>query len=72
MRLELESKTIQAARVLEDDTNRIASRDSNTALSEPISKELETCQEAGAICAADYNLCKSYVETQQSIIGVKE
>lgn len=72
VRLELESKTIQAARMSENDTNRITSRDSNTALSEPISKELETCQEAGAICAADYNLCKSYVETQQSIIGVKE
>jgi hypothetical protein len=72
VRLELESKTIQAARLSENDTDRLAIRDSNTALLEPISKELEVCQEAGAICAADYNLCKSYVDNQQSIIGVSK
>lgn len=75
VRLELESKTIQAARVLENDTNRFASRDSDTAVSRPISEiesELEVCQEAGAICAADYNLCKSYVDIQKSKIGVSK
>lgn len=72
VRVELESKTIQAARVSENDTDRLAIRDSNTTLLEPISKELEVCQEAGAICAADYNLCKSYVDNQQSIIGVSK
>jgi hypothetical protein len=72
VRVELESKTIQAARVFKNDTDRLAIRDSNTALLEPISKELEVCQEAGAICAADYNLCKSYVDNQQSIIGVSK
>ncbi len=75
VRLELESKTIQAARVLEDDNNRLTSSDSYTAVSRPIHEveaELIVCKEAGAICAADYNLCKSYVDVQQSKLGVSK
>jgi hypothetical protein len=75
VRLELESKTIQAARMFENDTDRSARQNSDTTLSRPIHEvqtELEVCQEAGAIAAADYNLCKSYVDHQQSIIGVSK
>jgi hypothetical protein len=75
VRLELESKTIQAARVLEDDADRLASRDSDATIPRPVSEiesELAVCQEAGAMCAADYNLCKSYVDIQQSKIGVSK
>ena len=72
VRLEVDKQIIEAARVSENDTNRLASQDSDAALSRPISEELKACQEAGAICAADYNLCKGYVDTQQSIIGVTE
>lgn len=75
VRLELESKTIQATRVLEDDTNRLASRDSDATIPRPVHEvegELIVCKEAGAICAADYNLCKSYVDIQQSKLGVSK
>jgi hypothetical protein len=75
VRLELESKTIQAARVFEDDTNKLASRDSDATILRPVHEveaELESCQEAGAIAAADYNLCKSYVDIQQSKLGVSK
>ncbi len=64
-----------AIRLLEDDTNRLASTDNNATVLRPIHEieaELATCKEAGAVCAADYNLCKSYVDNQQSIIGVSE
>jgi hypothetical protein len=75
VRLELESKTIQATRVLEDDTNKLADRDSDATLPRPVHEveaELEVCKEAGAIAAADYNLCKSYVDIQQSKLGVSK
>lgn len=74
VRIEVSKQTIEAPRVLEDDTYRIASRDSDTALSRSIHEieaELIVCKEAGAICAADYNLCKSYVDIQQSKLGVQ-
>lgn len=64
----------QAAGLLENDANRTTKSDGNTALPRPISEietELATCKEAGAIAAADFNFCKSYVETQQSILGVE-
>lgn len=64
-----------AIRLPKNDTNRVACTDSNTAVFRPIHEieaELATCKEAGAVAAADYNLCKSYVDNQQSILGVSE
>jgi hypothetical protein len=62
----------QAAGVLENDTDRLVSDHSDTALLKRVQEELATCKEAGAIAAADYNFCKGYVDTQQSIIGVSK
>lgn len=33
---------------------------------------LQIVKQAGAVCAADYNSCYEYVESQQAIIGVTE
>lgn len=63
----------EAARLLKNDTDRLAEGSGNAAIPRPISEceaEVMVCKEAGAIAAADYNLCKSYVDNQQSIIGV--
>lgn len=65
----------EAARLLENDTNRLAEGNGNAALPRPIHEceaEIMVCKEAGAVCAADYNLCYNYVNNQQSIIGVTE
>jgi len=75
LRSELRDKIegYEAKRLLENDTDRITERDSNTALFERLQEtqyELDVCKEAGAIAAADYNFCKSYVDVQQSILGV--
>jgi hypothetical protein len=33
--------------------------------------DLEVCQEAGAVCTADYNYCRDYVKSQHKKIGVE-
>lgn len=33
---------------------------------------LKIVKQAGAVCAADYNMCNEYVESQQAIIGVED
>jgi hypothetical protein len=73
VRLEVEKQTIQAAGVLDNDADRLAGRDNDATVFrsvQDIAAELEVCKEAGAIAAADYNLCKSYVDIQQSKLGV--
>lgn len=60
-------------RMLGNDTDRLTERDGDTAISRPVHEveaELEVCKEAGALAAADYNFCKSYVDIQQSKLGV--
>lgn len=65
-----------------DDTNQSTSADSDTATIEPekdyrmmylgAQSYIETLEQAGAIAAADYNLCRDYVIGEQSRIGVSE
>lgn len=76
MRSELRHKIegYEAKRLLENDASGITEGNSNATLPRPVQEieaELSTCKEAGAIAAADFNFCKSYVETQQSILGVE-
>ena len=52
----------------ENDTNRTASADGNTTLA----GRIKTLEQAGAICAADYNLCHDYVKSEQARFGVYE
>lgn len=69
----IEEQTNQTNGVFKNDTSGSARQNSDATLPRPVHEiqtELEVCQEAGAIAAADYNFCKSYVENQQSIIGV--
>lgn len=77
MRSELRHKIegYEAKRLLENDTSGIAERNSNATILGQLQEtqsELAVCKEAGAIAASDYNLCKSYVDVQQSILGVDE
>jgi hypothetical protein len=55
-------------RLPENDTNQPASDNSNTATDRAY---IETLEHAGAVCAADYNYCKDYVDSQQQKIGVE-
>lgn len=75
VRIEVINQNNAAPGVPENDTSGLASGNSDTTLPRPIHEaetELATCKEAGAIAAADYNFCKSYVEVQQSILGVSK
>lgn len=60
------------------DANITAGNDSNgvsTAESVNCAAEkgyISTLEEAGAVCAADYNMCRAYVVTEQQRIGVHE
>lgn len=65
-----------------DDADKIASTDSNAAATGEESLEfyrgayigcqtyVETLENAGMVCATDYNACKSYVDQEQKRIGV--
>lgn len=57
-----------SVRLPKDDTNSITSSDSDTATNRAY---IETLEHAGAVCAADYNYCKAYVDSQQQKIGVE-
>jgi hypothetical protein len=75
-----------SSRMPKDDTNKSASADSDTTAiglhdeSAEYYKQaligaetyIDTLNKAGAVCASDYNTCKSYVDSQQAIIGVSE
>lgn len=56
-----------SARLSKNDTDRTASTDSDTTAA----RYIETLEQAGAVCAADYNLCYDYVQSQQRKIGVE-
>jgi hypothetical protein len=71
-------------RVSENDANRLAGGDSHgNIVAESEESEgfyrkaylgaqyyIETLEQAGALCAADYNACKAYVDQEQKRIGV--
>lgn len=62
-------------RLPQNDTNRLASGNSDPTVSRQISEieaELEVCQEGGAVCASDYNYCKDYVYREQKRLGVEK
>jgi Tfp pilus assembly protein PilX len=61
----------EAKRLLENDTDRLTSADNHATIFRQLQEELAVCKEAGAIASADYNYCKSYVDIQQSVIGVE-
>jgi hypothetical protein len=72
LQLAIQREADAAKRLLENDTDRLAERNGNADLLKRVpDTELSLCKEAGAIAAADYNLCKAYVDSQQSIIGVE-
>ena len=70
--------------VPKDDANRLAGGDSHgNIIAESEESEgfyrkaylgaqyyIETLEQAGAVCAADYNACKAYVDQEQKRIGV--
>lgn len=70
--LQTESNSYQN-RMSENDTNQSTSKDSYTAIAgqcQVNEQYIKTLEQAGAVCAADYNYCYEYVKSQQSIIGV--
>lgn len=83
-RLRNQSAANDSARVSEDDANRIARTNGNTSFTGSSENQadfyraayrgaqeyIETLESAGAMCAADYNLCKSYVDSEQARLGV--
>jgi hypothetical protein len=75
LRGELRKSVEASVRLSGNDTDRTASGNSDTTLLgqvEQARRNLDTCEMAGAVCASDYNLCKRYVDVQQSIIGVSK
>ena len=48
-----------------------ASADSDATLLGQVQNELAVCQEAGAVCASDYNFCYGYVKSEQKRLGVE-
>lgn len=71
-RLQTESHSYQN-RVSENDTNQPTSKNSDTAIvgqCQVNEQYIKTLEQAGAVCASDYNYCYEYVKSQQSIIGV--
>lgn len=73
-------------RVPEDDANRLAGPDSHPGIAGPVEESQEfyraayhgaqqyikTLESAGVMCAADYNMCKGYVDSEQARLGVEE
>lgn len=73
------------ARVSEDDANRLARPDGHPGAAGPgeespefykaayhgAQQYIETLEQAGAMCAADYNMCKGYVDSEQARLGVE-
>jgi hypothetical protein len=70
----------------ENDADRLAGNDSDTATTGPGEESaefyrkaytgsqqyIETLEQAGAICAADYNRCYAYVKSEQGRLGVEQ
>jgi hypothetical protein len=57
-----------SVRLPENDTNKFTTSDSNTTTDR---EYINTLERAGAVCAADYNYCKAYVDSQMQKIGVE-
>jgi hypothetical protein len=70
VRLALEREASLAARLPKDDGNHASSTDSDTASTGQ--DYIETLEQAGAICAADYNLCRDYVQSEQERLGIEK
>lgn len=64
-------ESYQSTGLPNDDTYKLTCTDSDTAVFERLQAELSTCKEAGALAANDYNFCKSYVDNEQSRLGVE-
>lgn len=70
----------------EDGASRLAGNDSDAAITGPGEESsefyrsayngsqqyIETLEQAGAICAADYNRCYAYVKSEQGRLGVEQ
>lgn len=69
LRLAIEREANLRARVSEDDSHRLTGTDSDTALARE--QYIKTLEQAGAVCAADYNLCRDYVRNEQSRLGIE-
>jgi len=65
LRLAIERET--SLRLSKDDSDKFARADSNATTPGYV----ETLEHAGAVCAADYNLCREHVIKNQSRIGVE-
>ena len=73
LRLAIQREANLRAGVPEDDSNSIAGTDSDTAATreQGLEEYINTLEQAGAVCAADYNLCRDYVKKEQSRLGVE-
>lgn len=70
LRLAIEREANLRARVSEDDSHRLTGTDSDTALARE--QYIKTLEQAGAVCAADYNLCRDYVRNEQLRLGIED
>lgn len=70
--LQNDIRNSEAARMSKNDTDRITSDNNDPALFRQLQTELNTCREAGAIAALDYNFCKTYVDNEQLRLGVEK
>jgi hypothetical protein len=64
-----------AERLSGDDRYRVEAGDSNATLLERLNEartDLDVCQEAGAVCAIDYNYAKDYIHSEQRRLGVEK
>lgn len=75
LRLAIERETNLRAGVPENDSDRFAGANSYPAATrehiEGLEEYIKTLEQAGAVCAADYNLCHDYVKNEQSRLGVE-
>lgn len=79
-RLREQSTTNNTARVSENDTDQTTNENINSDFTRQDEYKLmyqgaqvyiQTLEQAGAVCAADYNLCKEYVDSEQQRLGVE-
>ena len=85
-RLREQSAKVHSVGMSENDTDRAARADCDTAIAGPGEESAEfyrgayhgaeqyikTLEVAGAMCAADYNACKSYVDSERGRLGVEQ
>lgn len=75
-----------SSRISQDDARQLAEGDGNAATFRPGEESadfyrsayygtreyIETLEQAGAVCAADYNACYAYVKSEQGRLGVEQ